>query len=188
MKKNYFMVKAAFLSAAAVLPVLLGSCSKKNVQSDAPDSETALQSYAGSSVTENGIKIDVDLTALNATMVYSEVFNMLVEPAPYNGKKYVSGERSVHLFLTERQNVLIWLWCLMNTPVVSRELNLNYPECVVIPKIIRRLIRRLKLSVRLFFRRRRKATTIFTLPVMKLQNYKAFCRNSRRRGRDYKSA
>ena len=40
MKKNYFMVKAAFLSAAAVLPVLLGSCSKKNVQSDAPDSGT----------------------------------------------------------------------------------------------------------------------------------------------------
>ena len=87
MKKNYFMVKAVFILAATVLPLLLGSCSKKNVQSDAPDSETALQSYAGSSVTANGIKIDFDFTALNATMVYSEVFNMLVEPAHYNGKK-----------------------------------------------------------------------------------------------------
>lgn len=30
--------------------------------------------------------IDVDLTALSSTMVYSEVYNMLTEPARYEGK------------------------------------------------------------------------------------------------------
>ncbi|MBP5288340.1 MAG: hypothetical protein J6Z79_00520 [Clostridia bacterium] len=31
--------------------------------------------------------VDVDLTALNATMIYSEVNNMMVSPDSYMGKK-----------------------------------------------------------------------------------------------------
>ena len=52
--------------------------------------ETGMQSDQGAgkeapSETENGM-IDVDLTALSSTMVYSEVYNMMSQPDQYIGK------------------------------------------------------------------------------------------------------
>ncbi len=48
------------------------------------DSGTAAGVSGGSSGTSNGI--DVDLTTLSSTMVYSEVYNMMVAPQEYVGK------------------------------------------------------------------------------------------------------
>ena len=54
------------------LLLLLSACGKKAAESsDAPEQTQA---------------VDVDLTALSSTMVYSEVYNMLTEPERYEGK------------------------------------------------------------------------------------------------------
>ena len=65
MKKKYFLLLLALL-------LTLSACGK--------EPETA-------AVTENPQgKVDVDLTALSSTMVYSEVYNMLTTPENYIGK------------------------------------------------------------------------------------------------------
>lgn len=63
MKRNYALLLLALL-------LTLSACSKQP--------ETTAETPAG--------KIDVDLTALSSTMVYSEVYNMLNAPEGYVGK------------------------------------------------------------------------------------------------------
>lgn len=86
MKKSVFMVGLFFLALVSF------SCSKKNDGSQAKKIELTqnksvdvkkVQSENNSSSAE---KIDVDLTKLSATVVYAEVFNMMVEPEKYVGK------------------------------------------------------------------------------------------------------
>lgn len=65
MKKNYFVMLLALL-------LTLSACGKQT--------ET-------SAATDNGAgRVDVDLTALSSTMVYSEVYNILNTPESYVGK------------------------------------------------------------------------------------------------------
>ena len=63
MKRNYALLLLTLL-------LTLSACSKQP--------ETTAETLAG--------KIDVDLTALSSTMVYSEVYNMLNAPEGYVGK------------------------------------------------------------------------------------------------------
>lgn len=65
MKKKYFMLILALL-------LTLSACAK--------------QPEAVAAAADNPGKIDVDLTKLSSTMVYSEVFNMLNTPEDYVGK------------------------------------------------------------------------------------------------------
>ncbi len=58
-------------AAVALMLVLLAGCGDQ--AGEAP-SETSL------------VSVDLDLTALSSTMVYGEVFNMMVEPDSYVGK------------------------------------------------------------------------------------------------------
>lgn len=60
-----------------------------------PEESEQLQSYAG--------KVDVDLTVLSSTMVYSEVYNMLYnDPAHYLGKTVKArGEFSIYQLVTD---------------------------------------------------------------------------------------
>ena len=68
------MKKAFCLGMAVLLLVLCAGCGGKT------EDETA------ASVTEASAAIDIDLTELTSTMVYSEVYGMMSEPDAYIGK------------------------------------------------------------------------------------------------------
>ena len=75
----------ALLMIASVIFVL-AACSESKESSSAPQKAgetTAAASNANSGATDN---IDVDLTAMSGTMVYSEVLNMQQRPEDYMGK------------------------------------------------------------------------------------------------------
>ena len=95
------MKKILSVLLLTTLSIILASCSQgadsRNASSGktvndvlSQQTETASQalSASGSSVGKNTDKkqADVDLTELNSTMVYSEVYNMLSEPKKYIGK------------------------------------------------------------------------------------------------------
>ena len=65
------MKKKAFLLLLALL-LTLSACGKE------PETAAATENATG--------KVDVDLTVLSSTMVYSEVYNMLTAPESYVGK------------------------------------------------------------------------------------------------------
>lgn len=51
-------------------------------------SQTAVNSYKKGKLSESDLKdVDVDLTSMSSTMVYSEVYNMVTAPENYMGKK-----------------------------------------------------------------------------------------------------
>ena len=65
MKKKYILLLLALL-------LTLSACGKQ------PETSATTENVTG--------KVDVDLTALSSTMVYSEVYNMLTVPENYVGK------------------------------------------------------------------------------------------------------
>lgn len=73
MKKWIALVLAAFL--------LLTGCGKR--ETAAADTSSAQKETAMKVAAQT---VDVDLTTLSSTMVYSEVYSMLVEPERYEGK------------------------------------------------------------------------------------------------------
>lgn len=65
-----------------LMGLLLSGCAKTNADQTTSDTpETQEQKSATANVI-----VDVDLTALNSTMVYAEVFNMTTNPEDYLGK------------------------------------------------------------------------------------------------------
>ena len=57
-----------------------------NAAGETTAAETAAPAETSVAPTDSG-EYDVDLTKLNSTMVYSEVYNMMIEPDSYVGKK-----------------------------------------------------------------------------------------------------
>ena len=84
------MKKLIFIS---ILTFLLISCSKNKNPSKSPllldmpnlPTQDELKDSIKNLSSETG-KIDLDLTKMSATMIYSEVFNMLIEPEYYLNK------------------------------------------------------------------------------------------------------
>lgn len=70
-----------WIAIVLTMLLLLTGCGKQ----DTTPSESASSQPEASTEAEKQ-NIDVDLTALSSTMVYSEVYNMLVEPERYEGK------------------------------------------------------------------------------------------------------
>ena len=67
---------------------LLTSCKEKSVS--AIEAQAIAQNEATSvksTVAADGSKIDYDLSEMNSNMVYAEVFNMMIEPDFYVGKR-----------------------------------------------------------------------------------------------------
>jgi hypothetical protein len=69
-----------------LLVFVLCSCSKKAVEVPQVREPVALQSVEVSPSVKELPAVDIDLTRMNANMVYAEVFNMLIEPEFYEGK------------------------------------------------------------------------------------------------------
>lgn len=86
MKKKILAMGLSILMVGGII----SGCSKevKNVSSvDVNVSGKEGESMKLSEGLEVQEEVDVDLTALSSTMVYSEVYNMLSNPEPYIGKK-----------------------------------------------------------------------------------------------------
>lgn len=73
------MKKLCLLLLTAALIVSLSACGNKDTTQDTKGS-------AASGNTEAYTDLDVDLTKLSSTMVYSEVYNMMSSPDSYIGK------------------------------------------------------------------------------------------------------
>ena len=78
------------LTLGLVSGLVIVSCSKKNADkinvSDYVDDYQMPHLESNTDETFEGEKLAVDLTKLSSTMVYAEVFNMLIMPDEYDGK------------------------------------------------------------------------------------------------------
>ena len=84
------MKKLILILAALVLVAVLTACGGKTVATGTTEtvapSSPAQQDEAAQSAQKSADGIDVDLTQMSSTMVYSEVQNMMLKPADYMGK------------------------------------------------------------------------------------------------------
>ncbi len=76
------MKKAICILLAVLFAANLTACGDSSTAAD----ESAVPSQDPSSETSSADGIDVDLTQLSSTMVYSEVYNMMYAPSDYVGK------------------------------------------------------------------------------------------------------
>ena len=108
MKKTFIIVLSLMLAISII------SCGAK--ESEAADTSTAIieedtstdnepeeaedKLLEENSVAEADPSVDLDLTALTSTMIYSEVFNMIMDPASYEGKT-VKMDGSCNVYVDE---------------------------------------------------------------------------------------
>ena len=78
------MKKLTAILLAVIMTAALAACGNKTVATDATEATAANQTEAGQAEQSGGI--DVDLTTMSSTMVYSEVQNMMQKPTDYLGK------------------------------------------------------------------------------------------------------
>lgn len=95
MKRNV----PVLLIAALFTTLLLTGCSKKQDISFDLDKLPAQVELTTVPVIKTG-KVDVDLTKMSTTMVYAEVFNMLIEPENYEGKM-IKAKGNFNIFTNE---------------------------------------------------------------------------------------
>lgn len=78
------MKKIIAIILALVLALSFVACSKNSDKNDNSNSKTTIKTTE--STTTEAKSVDLDLTKLSSTLVYSEVYNMLITPDDYKGK------------------------------------------------------------------------------------------------------
>ena len=119
------------------------------------DNKNLLSSNDSSKGTENAIKdtegtqktkgtVDYDLTQMSSDLVYATVYQMMVTPEEYEGKRSESMEISMLHITRLQKNITFIALFRMQLPVVLREWNL-YGEMVhiFIQRSIRKIMQRL---------------------------------------------
>lgn len=89
MKKTYRIISLLLVFSMVVgMLSLLTGCSSENTNKETTEkSEVSTVSETENSKTEKNDEVDLDLTTLSSTMVYSEVYNIMTTPDEYIGKK-----------------------------------------------------------------------------------------------------
>lgn len=77
------MKKIIAIILALVLALSFVACSKN---SDKNDNSNSKSTTKATETTTEAKSVDLDLTKLSSTLVYSEVYNMLITPDDYKGK------------------------------------------------------------------------------------------------------
>ena len=77
------MKKIIAIILALVLALSFVACSKNSDKNDNSNSESTTKA---TETTTEAKSVDLDLTQLSSTVVYSEVYNMLITPDDYKGK------------------------------------------------------------------------------------------------------
>lgn len=93
------MKKSLFIALSLVMAISVTSCGTKEKEqvdsneiitednsADSQPVEAEDKLLEDNSIAEADTSVDLDLTALTSTMIYSEVFNMIMDPASYEGK------------------------------------------------------------------------------------------------------
>lgn len=81
------MKKIIAIVLALVLSLSFVACSKNSDKNENSTSKTTTENTTKATETTTEAKsVDLDLTALSSTVVYSEVYNMLISPDDYKGK------------------------------------------------------------------------------------------------------
>lgn len=81
------MKKIISIMLALVLALSFVACSKNSDKNENSTSKTTTENTTKVTETTTEAKsVDLDLTALSSTVVYSEVYNMLITPDDYKGK------------------------------------------------------------------------------------------------------
>lgn len=73
------MKKLTAILALCLACALMTGCSSSN-------GGTESASAAGTAATEPPVKIDLDLSAMSGTVIYSQIYNLMCDPEPYMGK------------------------------------------------------------------------------------------------------
>lgn len=77
------MKKAISIILAVTISICFAACSKSSETKESNSQSTTTEQ---STISPANQKADLDLTALSKTVVYSEVYNMLITPSDYIGK------------------------------------------------------------------------------------------------------
>lgn len=94
MNNKSIFCKLGFYIFICLIP--FSSCNKKNVNNPYESERKQLEktidissenSQPNEVLQSNSSKVDFDLTKMSATMIYAEVFNMLIEPEKYENKR-----------------------------------------------------------------------------------------------------
>lgn len=81
------MKKIISIMLALVLALSFVACSKNSDKNENSTSKTTTENTTKVTETTTEAKsVDLDLTALSSTVIYSEVYNMLISPDDYKGK------------------------------------------------------------------------------------------------------
>lgn len=81
------MKKIIAIILALVLALSFVACSKNSDKNENSTSKTTTENTTKVTETTTEVKsVDLDLTQLSSTVVYSEVYNMLITPDDYKGK------------------------------------------------------------------------------------------------------
>ena len=78
------MKKIIAIVLALVLALSFVACSKNSEKNENSNSKTTTK--ITESTTTEAKSVDLDLTELSSTLIYSEVYNMLITPDDYKGK------------------------------------------------------------------------------------------------------
>ncbi len=78
------MKKIIAIILALVLALSFVACSKNSEKNENSNSKTTTK--ITESTTTEAKSVDLDLTELSSTLIYSEVYNMLITPDDYKGK------------------------------------------------------------------------------------------------------
>lgn len=78
------MKKIIAIVLALVLALSFVACSKSSEKNENSNSKTTTK--ITESTTTEAKSVDLDLTELSSTLIYSEVYNMLITPDDYKGK------------------------------------------------------------------------------------------------------
>lgn len=78
------MKKIIAIILALVLALSFVACSKNSDKNDNSNSKATIKTTE--STTTEAKSVDLDLTKLSSTLIYSEVYNMLITPDNYKGK------------------------------------------------------------------------------------------------------
>jgi hypothetical protein len=92
-------VLVAILTMAVMLTSVSCGQEKTTVEEEPTEAQAVEEEYVEEeSVEEKSSDVDLDLTTLTSTMVYSEVFNMMMEPDSYVGKSVrISGTCNIYI-------------------------------------------------------------------------------------------
>ena len=80
------MKKMILVLVLCMLCTVMAGCSSDNGAATKPAVTAEPAATAEQSATEAPEKVDLDLSGMSGTMIYSQIYNLMCDPEPYMGK------------------------------------------------------------------------------------------------------